>query len=238
MIALRRADERRHLRHHEQEAWLTFYRQDGADPLAHGFGALEILNEDRLPPGARVPLEPYHAAEILTYVLEGALAHEDSAGRSGVSQAGEFRRVTAGRGVRPSEANASRIDWAHTFQIGLHPSEAELDPSDEQRRFSAAERRGDLCVVASPDGRRSSLRIHQDALIYSALLDPGQHLIHELAPGRSAWLHVVRGETTLGDVVLTTGDGAGVSADRALSLTAREETEILLLDLGARGKLQ
>jgi hypothetical protein len=140
--------------------------------------------------------------------------------------------MTAGRGIRHSETNASRTDSAHVFQIWLRPSEAGLPPSHEQKRFSAAERRGVLCVVASPDGRRGSLRIHQDALMCSALLDPGQHVVHELSYGRSAWLHVVRGEVTLGDTVLAAGDGAGVSAERAVSLTAREESEILLFDLG------
>ena len=107
-----------------------------------------------------------------------------------------------------------------------------LEPGYEQKRFSAAERRAGLCVVASPDARRGSLRIHQDALIYSAMLDPGQHVVHELSPGRRAWLHLVQGEAVLGDIVLTTGDGAGFAAERAVSLTAQEETEILLIDLG------
>jgi len=232
MITLRRAKERRHDRRRKQEVWHTFYPEDRADALADGFGTLEILDEDRLPPGARVPLHLLHDAEIVTYVREGALAHEDSMGRSGVIHAGEFQRMTAGHGIRYSETNASRTDWAHVFQIWLRPSEAGLDPSHEQKRFCAAERRGALCVVASPDGRRGSLRIHQDALMYSAMLDPGQHVVHELSRGRSAWLHLVQGEVLLGDVVLTTGDGAGVTAERAVSLTAREATEILLVDLG------
>ena len=232
MITLRRAKERHHDRRCKQDLWLTFYPQDRADPLADGFGTLEILNEDRLPPGAGIPRHPHHDAEIITYVREGALAHEDSMGHSGVIHAGEFQHMTAGRGIRHSETNASRTEWAHVFQIWLRPSEAELEPSHEQKRFCAAERRGMLCVVASPDGRRGSLRIHQDALIYSAMLEPGQHVVHKLSQGRRVWLHLVRGEATLGDVVLTTGDGAGITADRAVSLTAREETEILLLDLG------
>lgn len=140
--------------------------------------------------------------------------------------------MTSGCGVRHGDTNASPTDWAHVFQIGLCPSQAGLDSSHDQKRFPAGARRGDLCVIASPDGRRGSLHVHQDALIYSALVDPGQHVVHELSPGRRAWLHVVRGEATLGDVVLTTGDGAGLVADRALSLTAREETEILIVDLG------
>jgi hypothetical protein len=154
-------------------------------------------------------------------------------GRSGVIQAGEFRHLTAGRGYRHSEMNASRADWAHVFELWLRPSEAGLAPGQEQKRFCAAERRGGLCVVASPDARKGSLHLHQDALVYSAMLKRGDHVVHELAPGRSAWLHMVQGEAALGDIVLTTGDGVGVTAERAVSLTARKETEILLLDLGA-----
>lgn len=232
MITLRRGGERHHDRSRKREAWLTFEAQNGADPLADGFGSLEILDENRLAPGAGVPRRPLHDAEIVTYVREGGLAYEDSMGRSGVIHAGEFQRTTAGRGIRHGEANASRSEWAHVFQIWLRPSQAELEPSHEQKRFSAAERRGVLRVVASPDARRGSLRIHQDVLIYSALLDPGQHVVHQLPPGRCAWLHLVAGEVTLGDDVLTTGDGAGVQAERSVSLTAREETEILLVDLG------
>jgi hypothetical protein len=232
MIRLRRAQERHHGRRHRREVWLTFDRRDRADPLADGFGCLEILNEDRLPPRADVPRLPQQDAEVVTYVREGALAYEDSMGRSGVIHAGEFQRMTAGRGIRHSETNASRTDWAHVFRIHLRSSKGGLEPDREQRRFSAAERRGALCVIASPDARRGSLRIHQDVLMYSAMLRPGQHVVHELSQGRSAWLHLVQGEVTLDDVVLTTGDGAGVTAERAVSLTAREETELLLIDVG------
>ncbi len=231
-MTLRRASERRHDRRRKREVWLTFDPHDRANPLADGFGALEILSEDRLAPGADLPRGARRDAEIVTYVRVGGIVYEDSLGASGIIQAGEFQRMTAGRGIRHSETNASRTDWAHVFQIRLRPREAGLEPGHEQKRFSAAERRGLWCVVASPDARRGSLRIHQDALMYSALLRPGQHVVHELSPGRSAWLHLVQGEVTLCDVVLTTGDGAGLTAERAVSLTAREETELLLLDLG------
>jgi len=232
MIAVRRAKDRHHDHRRRQEIWHTFYPQDRADPLADGFGALESLAEDRLPPGAGLPRQPPRDAEILTYVREGALTYEDSMGGSGVIHAGEFQRMTGGRGIRHSKTNASRADWAHVFQIWLRPSEPWLEPGQEQKRFCAAERRDVLCVVASADARRGSLRLHQDVLMYSAMLEPGQHVVHELSQGRSAWLHVVQGEATLGDLVLSTGDGAGVTGERAVSLTAREETEILLLDLG------
>jgi redox-sensitive bicupin YhaK (pirin superfamily) len=233
MITVRRGKERQHDRRRKREVWLTFYPQDRSGPLAEGFGALEFLDEYRIPPGARVPPRPPQDAEIVTFVCEGAVAFEDSTGRSGVVQAGEFQRVTAGRGIRHGETNASRTDWAHVFRIWLRPSAAGREPGYEQKRFSAAQRRGGLCVVASPDARSGSLLVHQDALVYSALLHPGQHVIHELSQGRGAWLHVVQGEVTVGDQVLTAGDGAGITAEPAVSLTAREEASILLLDVRA-----
>lgn len=241
MIKLRRAEERRHERHRERDVWFTFHPRDRADPRADRFGQLESLRESRLPPGTVITEDVYHDAEIVTYVREGALAYEDAQGSSGIIQAGEFQGTTAGRGIRRSETNASRSNWAQVFQLLLAPSEPGLERDHEQKRFSTAQRRGGLCVVASADARRGSLRIHQDALTCSALLDPGQHVVHELSPGRMAWLHLVEGEVTLGDFVLTTGDGAGVTTERAVSLTAQSESEILLLDLGeelprSRGK--
>jgi redox-sensitive bicupin YhaK (pirin superfamily) len=152
-------------------------------------------------------------------------------GHSGVIHAGEFQRMCAVPGARHSETNASRSDWAHVFQVRLHRSEPALEPGREQRRFSAGDRRGGLCIIASPDARRGSLRLDQDTRMYSALLDPGQHIVHELAAERAAWLHLVQGEVTLGDLVLTSGDGAGVTTERAVSLTAREDSEILMFDV-------
>ena len=236
MITLRRAAERHHDRNRKLETWLTFEPQDREGILSDGLGNIESVKESRLAPGARVPRASGRDAEILTYVCEGALAYENSLGSSGIVQAGEFQRVTAGRGLHRDRTNASRADWVHFFQIWLRPSEVDLDPGHDQKRFTSAQRRGGLCVVASPDARRGSLRIHQDALIYSALLDPGQHVVHELSQGRSAWIHLVQGEVTLGDLVLTTGDGAGVTAERAVSLTASEESEILLVDVGEQSR--
>jgi redox-sensitive bicupin YhaK (pirin superfamily) len=231
MTTLRRAKQRDHDRRRKREVWLTF-PPDVANPPSDGFGTLVTLNEERLAPGAGVPRHPHNDAEIVTYAHEGALAYEDSMGCSGVIQAGEFQCMTTGRGIRHNEANGSRMEWAHVFQIGLRSWQAGLAAGYEQKRFSAAERRGGLCVVASPDARRGSLRIHQDALIYSALLNPGQHVVHEILHGRRAWLHVVQGDVSLGDVVLTTGDGIGFASEPAVSLIAREASEILLVDLG------
>lgn len=234
MITLRRAQERQHERSRKQDVWFTFRAQDSANTPADGFGRLELFSEERLPAAATVSRHANRDAEILTYVREGAVAQEDSLGHSGVLYAGEFRRTRTGRGARYSETNASRTDEAHIFRLYLRPSETGLDPSDEHKRFTTADRRYGLCLVASPDARRGSLHVHLDALLYSALLDPGQHVVHELLPGRSAWLHIVEGQATLGDLVLTTGDGVGITGERSVSFTARGVTEVLLVDLGER----
>lgn len=230
MIELRRDHDRSFERRGRRECWRTFGPEGPQDPPG-GFGALEQIVECRLPPGGGLPRPSTRATEVVTSVREGTVVFADATGRSGVIQAGEVRRTTAGRRLRHGETNASQTDVAHVFQIRFHPSKAGLVPDEEQKRFSIAERRAGLCVVASPDSRRGSLGLHQDALLYSAILDPGQHLVHELAPGRSAWVHVVQGELTLGDFVLGTGDGAGITAERAVSVTARERTEIFLVDL-------
>jgi quercetin 2,3-dioxygenase len=234
MMTVRRAHERHHGRRRKQEVWSTFHPKDQADALAGGFGTLEILNEERIPPGAAVASFRPDDIDVVTYVREGGLAYEDSTGHSGVIHAGEFRRMSTGRGIRHSEANASRTDWAQVFQVRFRASDMRLEPSHEQKRFSAAERRGLLCAVASPDARGASLLVHQDAVMYSTILPPGQHMVHELSQGRCAWLHVVQGELTISDVVLTTGDGAGFNAEPSVSVTAQGETELLLFDLGQR----
>jgi hypothetical protein len=231
MITLRRDQDRHHAQRRHHDVWLTFYPQRADDPLASGFHALEMLTENRLPPGAGVSPQPRRQAETVTYVLQGALAQQDSGGHSNVVSAGEFQRRSTPSGVHHSEHNASATDWAHIFRISLSAAAGSPAADQEQKRFPVAEHRGVLCAVASPDGRAGSLRVQQDLIIFSAILDAGQQLTHELTAGRCAWLHVVRGEVVCGDVALTGGDGAGITAERAIALTARSETEILLLDL-------
>jgi quercetin 2,3-dioxygenase len=230
MITLRRASERRHHESFKQEDWHTFDPQNGMDPLANGFGSLALLDEIRAAPRSEIPGKTCDDLEIVTYVHEGTLAFKESLGRASVLQAGEFQCMTFGHSQRHSPMNASRNAWAHFYQIWLRPSKTALEPEHVQKRFTVGERRGGLCVVASLDARRGSLRIHQDALICSALLDPGQHVAHELASGRCAWLHVVEGEVIFGDLILTAGDGVGTAAERVVSLTAQEGSEILLID--------
>jgi quercetin 2,3-dioxygenase len=230
MITFRLTNQRHHDGRKNGDEWLTFAPADPQGTLPGGFGALQSLSESLLRPGGSIPRKRRHDSEVLTYVHEGTLSYEDSLGRAGVIQAGEFQCATTGRRARYRETNTSRVDETHIFQVRL--AAAEQDQEQEQRRFSVAERRTRLCVVASQDARRGSLRLHEDAVLYSALLARGQHVVHELSPGRTAWLHVVSGELSLGEALLTTGDGAGFTAERVLSLTAREASEILLLDLG------
>jgi len=232
MITLRRNTERRHHQRGRDDVWLTFYPQQRAGPPADDFGALINLNEIRFAPGGGSAPHESEEAEVVTYVYRGTLAQEDSAGSSGVVHAGEFQRMTIGRRIRHKETNASRSEAAHIFRISLRPSQVGLECAHEQKRFAAAQRHNVLCVVVSPDGRKGSLRILQDALIYSSVLDPGHHLIHELLPGRSAWIHVICGKATVQDIILTQGDGVGVTIEPSVSLTAQENTEILLVDSG------
>lgn len=232
MITLRRAEERYHDQRRRQEVWLTFDPGERAKPLAGGFATLENLSENRLPPGGVSVVHPHQDAEIVTYTYSGVLAQEGSTGFHGAVHAGEFQRMIIGRGIRHRESNPSRTHWSHIFRVSLRSSEAGPDRGHEQKRFASAQRHNVLCVVASPDGRQGSLRIHQDALVCSSVLDPGHHLVHELLPGRSAWLHVICGEAACQDIVLAQGDGVGATTERSVSLTARGKTEILLIDLG------
>jgi redox-sensitive bicupin YhaK (pirin superfamily) len=231
MIHIRRSSERHHDRRRQREVWRTFDPIARTDGPSDRFGPLEAVDESRLPPRANVPRRVTGDAEVITYVRAGAIAYDDSTGHAGVIHAGEFQRMLTVHGARHSEANASRIEWAHVFQIRLSDSAPELQPGREQKRFSAAERRGLLCLIASSDARSGSLRLGQNTRIYSALLEPGQHVVHELAPDHAAWLHVVQGAITFDNLVLLTGDSAGITAERAVSLTTRETSEIMLFDV-------
>ena len=232
MITLLRNDQRRHVRRGKRDVWHSFFAEDHPGQLASGFGSLIAFDEMQLPPGVSTELRRCNEAETVTYVYKGALSQEDSLGNSGVIHAGEFQCMSTGPRILHKGTNASRFHWAHVFRISLRPSEVGLDRAHEQKRFTVAQRHNVLCVVASPDERKGSLRVHQDALICSSIVDPGYHLFHELLPGRSAWLHVLCGEAAIDDVVLTQGDGAGVVDEPSVSLTAQESTEILLVDLG------
>jgi redox-sensitive bicupin YhaK (pirin superfamily) len=169
--------------------------------------------------------------EIITYVLQGALEHRDSLGTGSIIHPGEVQRMSAGTGVRHSEANPSRSEPVHLLQIWIEPARAGIAPGYEQRAFPEAEKRGRLRLVASPDGTEGSVTIHQDARVYATLLESGQQVEHRLAPGRHAWVHVARGSLALNGERLGTSDGAAISGETTLRLVGEQDAEALLFDL-------
>ncbi|MBI2931182.1 MAG: pirin family protein [Planctomycetes bacterium] len=210
---------------------MTFDSEDIADDMRRGFRALESLNEVNLAPGASFLPNVHEHVEILTYVRMGVLTHQDALGRPRRMGAGEFLRTSARCGTDQCKLKGSPGDYTQILQSCITPDRQNLKPSEEQKRFAVADRRGILRLIASPNGGDRSLRIRQDVQIHSALVDPGTHLIHELRPGRCAWLHVVKGRILLIDHCLRGGDGAALVGEAAVSLTAQEASEVLLFDL-------
>jgi redox-sensitive bicupin YhaK (pirin superfamily) len=231
MIAIRRASERGHGQHGWLNTYHTFSFSDYHDPGHMGFRVLRVINEDRVAPGRGFGMHGHRDMEILSYVLEGALAHTDSLGNGSVLRPGELQRMSAGTGIRHSEFNPSDSEPVHFYQIWLLPDRQGLTPSYDQRTFPTEERSGRLRVVASPGGRDGSLAIHQDAEVLLTTLAAGDHVTHALAPGRHAWLQVLRGSARLNGLTLATSDGAAVSDESSLSILAPEACEVMLFDL-------
>lgn len=231
MIQVRKAAERGHFNHGWLDTYHTFSFAEYRDPAHTHFRALRVMNEDRVAPGQGFGMHPHRDMEIVTYVLEGALEHKDSMGNGEVLRPGELQRMSAGTGLLHSEFNPSDDEAVHLYQIWLFPDRKGLEPSYEQKAFPAKERRNRLRLVASPDASDGALTIHQNARIYLATLEGRRSLSHELAPGRHAWLQVLRGAVELNATPLGTGDGAAVSQERLLEITATEPAEMMLFDL-------
>jgi redox-sensitive bicupin YhaK (pirin superfamily) len=231
MIQVRKSNERGHADHGWLDSHHTFSFADYYDPAAMGFRALRVINEDRVAPAQGFGTHGHRDMEILSYVLDGGLAHKDSSGGGGVIRPGDVQRMSAGTGVMHSEFNASRTDPVHFLQIWLVPDRRGIAPGYEQKTFPPEQRQGQLRLIASPDAADGSLKIHQDARVYTTLLGKGDSVTHALAPGRHAWVQVARGKIRLGDVTLSAGDGAAISEESSLRLTADEPSEVLLFDL-------
>lgn len=199
------------------------------DPNHMGFRSLRVLNEDRIDGGAGFPLHPHRDMEILTYVITGGLAHEDSMGNGAVIEAGEFQLMSAGAGIYHTEANASKTDEVHMLQIWLQPNQRGVTPDYGQRRFD--DRHNRLCKVAGPAGDGASFKVHQDASVYTALLDAKSSLEHDLLAGRHGWLQLISGRVQLNGVNLEAGDSAAISNEEALSMVAEQDADFLLFDL-------
>lgn len=231
MIRIRHADARGYFDHGWLQTHHTFSFGDYYDPDHVQFRALRVMNEDRVRPGHGFGEHGHRDMEIVTYVLEGALEHKDSLGNGEVLRPGEFQRMTAGKGIRHSEFNPSKTESVHLYQIWLLPERQGLTPSYEQKTIDAKERENRFRVVASPTAREGSLLIHQDAEIHLATLANGAKVTQALKPGRHAWLQVLRGGVTLNGQDLEVGDGAAISEESSLTVTAREPSEVMLFDL-------
>lgn len=231
MIRLRKSHDRGHADHGWLRTYHTFSFGDYYDPAHMHFRSLRVMNEDFVSPGKGFPTHPHRDMEIVTYVLEGELEHRDSMGNGEVIHAGEFQRMTAGTGVTHSEFNPSATQSVHLYQIWLFPGQQGLEPSYEQRRFDESEVGRGFRLVASPDAAEGSLVIHQDARIYLAKIPVGETRSHGIAPGRHAWLQVLRGEILAGDHTLVAGDGAAVSDELAVIIRATSDAEVMLFNL-------
>ena len=232
-MQLRRAGERGHADHGWLKTSHTFSFADYHDPRFMGFRSLRVINDDYVAPSRGFGKHPHQDMEIVTYVLEGELAHEDSMGNGSIIRPGEVQRMSAGTGVLHSEMNPSKTQTVHLLQIWLLPDKRGYTPSYEQKVFSEAERRGKLRVVASPDGRDGSVTIHQDATLAIALLAPGQKVEHAIRKDRYAWVHVARGKIDLAGQPLSAGDGAAVRGEGTLAIAgASDDAEVLVFDLG------
>jgi redox-sensitive bicupin YhaK (pirin superfamily) len=232
MITVRKADERGHFAHGWLDTYHTFSFAEYYDPAHMGFGALRVINEDRVQPGRGFPTHAHNDMEILTYVLAGALEHKDSMGNGSVIRPGELQRMSAGTGVRHSEYNHSKSEIVHFLQIWILPERRGIAPGYEQTAFADTETRNRLRVIAAHDGRDGAVTIHQDADVLLARLDAGAEVVHRLRPQRHGWVQVARGTVRLNGESLAAGDGAAATGEAALTIRAEQPAEILLFDLG------
>jgi redox-sensitive bicupin YhaK (pirin superfamily) len=233
MIQLRRSSERGHADHGWLNTFHTFSFADYFDPEFMGFRSLRVINEDWVKPGMGFGTHGHRDMEIITYVLEGELAHKDSMGNGSSIKPGEVQRMSAGTGVRHSEFNHSKKDWVHLLQIWLLPEREGIKPSYEQKTFSDEEKSGKFRLIASPDASDGSVKIHQDAKVYATVLAKGDKVQKRLQPERYAWLHVAKGEVLLNGEKLTAGDSAAIQKEESIEIASGdvERSEVLLFDL-------
>ena len=234
MIILRRSADRGYADHGWLKSFHTFSFADYHD-LAHmGFGNLRVINEDRITAGTGFGSHGHRDMEIVSYVLDGALAHQDSIGNGTAIVPGEVQRMTAGSGVRHSEFNHAKDATTHFLQIWLLPGAANLAPGYEQKAFADADKRGRMCLVAAPAElaqREGAVTLHADAAIRAGLFDGDESAELALNPARLTWVHVVRGALTVNGQVLATGDAMGLVDEARLTLSAGQGAEVLVFDL-------
>jgi redox-sensitive bicupin YhaK (pirin superfamily) len=231
MINVRRSDERGRGRFDWLDSRHTFSFADYFDPNHMGFRALRVINEDRIAPGAGFPSHPHRDMEIITWVLEGAVAHKDSLGNGSVIRPGDVQRMSAGTGIIHSEFNASSTEPLHLLQIWIMPNERGIKPGYEQEAFDRASARGRFALLAAPKDEPGVVTISADARLLVGTFEPHERASFELAPGRHAWVQMARGELIMNGQALRAGDGAAISAERKIDFEAATAAEVLLFDL-------
>jgi len=231
MITVRKSDERGYNKIDWLESRHSFSFGDYYDPAFESFGPLRVINEDWIKGGAGFPPHPHRDMEIVTYILDGAIAHKDSTGGGGTIRPGEIQRMSAGSGITHAEFNASATETCHLLQIWIMPSKSGIAPGYEQKRIDPDAVRNHFARIAAPEPRENEVRLVQDAEIWAARLDAGVEAIHPLAQGRKAWLQVAKGEVTLDDQTLKAGDAAAITDQIQIAVKSNEASEVLLFDL-------
>ncbi len=231
MNAIRRSNERGYADHGWLKSFHTFSFADYFDPEHVEFGPLRVINEDRVQPGMGFGTHGHRDMEIISYVLAGELAHKDSMGNGSTIRPGDVQRMSAGTGVRHSEFNPSASEPVHFLQIWIQPSETGIEPSYEEKRFSAAEKRGRLRLIASPDRSEGSVLIHQDARVFAGLFNGPEAASLNVAPGRRLYIHVARGDVKVNGVALSAGDAIRYTDVSSLRIDNGREAEVIVFDL-------
>ena len=231
MVEIRKANDRGYADHGWLKSFHSFSFADYHDPAHMGFGPLRVINEDRVAAGMGFGTHGHRDMEIISYVLEGALAHKDSMGNGSAIRPGDVQRMSAGTGVTHSEFNHSKDGLTHFLQIWIEPNVKGIPPSYEEKHFDTAAKRGKLRLIASPDGREGSVLIHQDACLYAALLDGDEHATHTLAAARLGYVHVASGSIDVNGQSLHAGDAMKLSGPVDIVLKNGHEAEVLLFDL-------
>jgi redox-sensitive bicupin YhaK (pirin superfamily) len=231
MNEIRRSADRGFADHGWLKSFHTFSFADYFDPEHVEFGPLRVINEDRVQAGAGFGTHGHRDMEIISYVLSGELAHKDSLGNGSVIRPGDVQRMSAGSGVRHSEFNPNSAEPVHFLQIWIQPSERNIEPSYEEKRFASGEKRGRLRLIVSPDRAEGSLLLHQDARIYAGTFNGEERTEFTVADGRRIYLHVARGALTANGSALETGDALRISDGSVLSLSLGRDAEVLVFDL-------
>lgn len=231
MVEVRKSEARGHANHGWLDSWHSFSFADYYDPQHMGFGALRVINEDRIAPGSGFGAHGHRNMEIISYVLDGELAHQDNIGNGSVIRPGDVQRMSAGTGVMHSEYNHAQDRTTHFLQIWIEPDKFGIAPGYQEKRFDEVQKRGRLCLIASPDGQAGSVVVHQDMKLYAGLFDGGESVELLIAPGRRAYVHVVRGEIVINGVTLRAGDALKLVDEPRAVLAEGRQAEVLLFDL-------